>query len=112
MLEWARSRPHWIRETVEDKTLLMFHSTPWEPFGEYVYPHSGELSRFGEVDADFAIYGHTHMKVARTFNGTLVVNPGSTGLGQDPSNDRKLSYAVLDTTSGHVAFEDFDDPSI
>jgi predicted phosphodiesterase len=38
---------------------------------------------------------------------TLVVNPGSTGDGRDERNARALSYAVLDTASGEVTFDNF-----
>lgn len=89
----------------------MFHSTPWEPYGEYLYPHSRELERLGELNADVVIYGHTHTKLALRFQETLVINPGSAGLGQDPGNARRLSYAVLDTKTAEVEFDDFDDPA-
>jgi predicted phosphodiesterase len=57
-----------------------------------------------------AIYGHTHTKLSREIGGTLVLNPGSAGFGQDPSNGRRLSYAVLDTRSLEVHFDEFEDP--
>ena len=92
----------WVRE------VLMFHSTPWEPYEEYIYPHSRDLLRLGELNFDIAIYGHTHMQLAREVNGTLIVNPGSAGLGQDPSNGKKLSCAVLETDDRTVAFYNYD----
>ena len=110
LLEWARERPRTIRTRVDGKTLFMFHSTPWEPYGEYLYPHDRELGRLGDLDADFAIYGHTHTRLARQIDGTLVVNPGSAGVPTDNGAGRHLSYAVLDTRSGEVSFDDFDAP--
>ncbi len=112
LLEWTRARPFYWREDVDDMHVFMFHSTPWEPYGEYVYPHSRDIDRFGEVEADVAIYGHTHCQIAREINGTLIVNPGSTGLAQDPSNGRRLSFAVLDTVTRAVEIENFDDPRL
>ncbi|MCZ6708749.1 MAG: metallophosphoesterase family protein [Gammaproteobacteria bacterium] len=111
LLEWVQTRPYRIDETIDAKRIVMFHSTPWEPYGDYLYPHSAELSRLGELTADIAIYGHTHTKLAREIQGTLVVNPGSAGLGQDPRNGRRLSYAVLDTETADVEFDDFDNPA-
>ncbi len=111
LLAWVRERPHYIEATFDERTVLMFHSTPWEPYGEYVYPHSHDLARFGELDVDIAIYGHTHAKVAREIDGTLVINPGSAGMGQDPRNGRRLSYAVLDTADASVNFEDYENPA-
>ncbi len=110
LLDWARGRPRMIRTRVDGKTLLMFHSTPWEPYGEYLYPHSEELGRLGGLDADFAIYGHTHTRIAREIEGTLVINPGSAGVPTDNGAGRHLSYAVLDTRCGEVSFDDFDAP--
>ena len=110
LLEWARERPRTIRTRVDGKTLFMFHSTPWEPYGEYLYPHDRELGCLGDLDADFAIYGHTHTRLARQIDGTLVVNPGSAGVPTDNGAGRHLSYAVLDTRSGEVSFDDFDAP--
>ena len=110
LLDWARGMPRMIRTRVDGKTLLMFHSTPWEPYGEYLYPHSVELGRLGGLDADFAIYGHTHTRLARQLEATLVINPGSTGVPTDNGAGRHLSYAVLDTRSGEVSFDDFDAP--
>jgi putative phosphoesterase len=90
--------------------LLMVHSTPWEPRGAYVYPHSAQLARFAEADADVVLYGHTHAQVVRRVGRVLVVNPGSTGDARDPRNGRMLSCAVLDTGSREVRMIDFPDP--
>lgn len=112
LLAWTAERPRTVRLEVDGKRLLLFHSTPWEPLGEYVFPHSRSLERFAEVDADYAIYGHTHSQLARRTGRTLVINPGSAGDGRDPRNGRRLSCCVLDTRSDEVVFEDFDDPRL
>jgi len=112
LLEWARRQPRWIESVVDGKRLVMFHATPYAPYSEYVYPHSSALARFGEIDADFVIYGHTHMPLARSINGSLVINPGSAGEGRDAARERRLSCAVLDTRSGEVAFEEFPNPRL
>ena len=39
---------------VGGKKLLMVHSTPWEPRGEYVHPHSTKLARPAATGADVA----------------------------------------------------------
>jgi putative phosphoesterase len=90
--------------------VLMVHSTPWEPRGAYVYPHSAALARFAEADADVVLYGHTHAQVVRRVGRVLVVNPGSAGDARDHGNGRRLSCAVLDTASGEARVVDFDDP--
>ena len=92
------------------KRLLLIHSTPWEPRGEYVHPHSTKLNRFAEADADIVLYGHTHCQTAQRIGGTLVINPGSAGDARDSRNGRQLSCAVLDLPSEEVRVIDFPDP--
>jgi putative phosphoesterase len=110
LADWLLAQPHRRELKTGGKTLLLVHSTPWEPRGAYVHPGSGEMARFGEADADFVLYGHTHQQVVRRVGRVLVVNPGSTGEARDPRNGSQLSCAVLDTASGEVELIDFPDP--
>lgn len=110
LLSWVRERPYTAEYEMGGKKIFMFHSTPWEPYREYVYPHSKDLIRFGDLDADFAIYGHTHFPIAKEINGTIVINPGSVGEGRDPQNGHEVSYAILNIDSGEVEFDSFPNP--
>ncbi len=107
LMDWLGAQPRLCRFECGAKRVLMAHSTAWEPYGAYVYPHSPEFRRFGEVDADFVLYGHTHVQVAARVGRVLVVNPGSAGDARDHANGRRLSCAVLDTEAETVAFTDF-----
>jgi hypothetical protein len=49
--------------------------------------------------------------MAERIGRTLVINPGSAGEARDARNAFRLSYAVLDTSSGEVTFDDFQDPT-
>jgi len=109
LLRWLAERPHRLELRLGEKKLLAVHSTPWEPRGAYVYPHSSHLERFGEADADFVLYGHTHHQLVRRCGKVLVINPGSAGDARDSSNGRQLSCAVLDTVSEQVVVTDFPD---
>lgn len=109
LLEWLTLRPRRLELEIGGKKLLAVHSTPWEPRGSYVYPHSPDLARFGEAGADFVLYGHTHHQLVRRVGRTLVINPGSAGEARDNSNGGQLSCAVLDTTSDEVVVTDFRD---
>ncbi len=111
LLKWLADRPSRMALHYGNRTVLMVHSTPWEPRGTYVYPHSPLLERFGEEAADFVLFGHTHQQLVRRFGDTLVVNPGSAGDGRDARNDRQLSCAVLDTETAEVNVIDFPDPA-
>ena len=109
LLNWLAERPHRLELELGGKKLLAVHSTPWEPRGTYVYPHDTLLERFGEADADFVLYGHTHHQLVRRCGRVLVINPGSAGEARDHRNDRQLSCALLDTVSEEVRIIDFPD---
>ncbi len=107
---WLASRPHRSELRAGGKTLLLVHSTPWEPRGAYVHPESALLARFAEAEADFVLYGHTHAQIVRRVGRVLVINPGSAGDARDHRNGGQLSCAVLDTASEEARVIDFPDP--
>jgi len=110
LLTFLARQPHRRYLEFGSKRLLLIHSTPWEPRGEYVHPHSARLDRFAEADADIVLYGHTHCQVVRRLGDVLVINPGSAGDARDHRNDRQLSCAVLDIVSEEVRIIDYPDP--
>jgi len=110
LLEFLASQPYRRSLDLAGKRLLLIHSTPWKPRGEYVYPHGARLDRFAEADADIVLYGHTHCQVVKRVGGVLVINPGSAGEARDSRNGRQLSCAVLDTVSEEVQVIDYPDP--
>ena len=89
----------------------MVHASPFEPHNEYIYPNSPSLSRLATIDADYVILGHTHYQMAERVGRTLVINPGSAGEPRDARNAFQLSYAVLDTATDEVLFDNFPDPT-
>ena len=109
LLDWLADRPHRLELERDGKKLLLVHSTPWEPRGTYVYPHSPQLAQFAEADADFVLYGHTHCQLVHRVGRVLVINPGSAGEARDSGNARQLSCAVLDTATEEVVVTDFPD---
>jgi putative phosphoesterase len=111
LMHWLSERPHRMELECDGKTVLMVHSTPWEPRGTYVYRHSPELERFGEAEAHFVLFGHTHQQVVHRAGDLLVVNPGSAGDARDPDNGRLLSCAILDTVTEDAQIIDFPDPA-
>jgi putative phosphoesterase len=107
LLGWLAERPQRLELEMGGKKLLMVHSTPWEPRGAYVFPHSSLLERFAETDADFVLYGHTHHQLVRRIGKVLVINPGSAGDARDNGNGRRLSCAVLDTVTEEVVVTNY-----
>ncbi len=110
-LAYMAAQPSSIETRINGMSLVMVHGSPFEPHNEYIYPNSPSLSRFAEIDADYIILGHTHYQMAERVGRALVINPGSAGEARDPRNAFKLSYAILDTSSGEVTFDDFQDPT-
>lgn len=107
LVDWLEAQPYRLELERHGHRILMVHSTPWEPQGEYVLPGSRGLQRFGEADADIVLYGHTHQQLAERVGGVLVVNPGSAGDARDARNGRQLSCAVLDLAAGEARLIDF-----
>ena len=95
--------------SIGGRRFMLVHSTPWDPRGEYVYPHSEKLKQFGSVDADYVLYGHTHAQVSQRFGKVTVINPGSAGDARDSRNNRQLSCAVVDTETDEVRIIDYAD---
>jgi putative phosphoesterase len=111
LVAWLRQQPYGLQQVVDGKHVMMTHSSPWEPWRDYHYPHESIWSRAAELDCDTLIVGHTHFQMAQRHGGTLVINPGSTGDPRDHRNEFRLSCAVWDTTSDDVIFYDYDDPT-
>ncbi|MCU0272023.1 MAG: metallophosphatase family protein [Acidimicrobiales bacterium] len=107
-VEWLAGHPLRLELQLDGLRVLMTHASPCDPCTQYVFPRSKELERLAEVDADVVVLGHTHSQMAVRVGRALVVNPGSAGDARDPGNGRRFSYAVLDTGTLEVAFDDFD----
>ena len=110
-LAYMAGQPARIETRIDGKSLLVVHGSPFEPHNEYIYPNSPSLSKLAEIDADYIVLGHTHYQMAERVGRALVINPGSAGEARDARNAFQLSYAVLDTSSGEVTFDDFQDPT-
>jgi putative phosphoesterase len=110
-LVFLAEQPHTLRQTASGKRLFIVHGSPWEPYYDYLYPHSPRLLRYAEFDADIVIMGHTHHQMVMRAGRTLLINPGSAGQARDPGNDHRLSCAVLDSETEEVAFFNYPDPA-
>ena len=107
LVGWLAEQPYSLELTRAEKKLLLVHSTPWQPYGDYVLPGTRELQRFGEANADVVMYGHTHHQTAEWAGDTLIINPGSAGDARDHRNGRQLSCAILDLAQGEVRIIDY-----
>ena len=110
LVKWLADQPHRRELLIGGKKVLMIHSTPWEPRGDYIFPHNDQLERFAEAEADFVLYGHTHAHLVRRVGTVLVVNPGAAGEPYYGGDSWRLSCAILDTVTEEVERIDFPDP--
>ena len=107
-VEYLARQPLSVTVKVDGKILMMVHASPCEPHTEYVWAGSPELRRLAEIDADYIVLGHTHAQMVERVGRALVINPGSAGEARDPGNQRRLSYAVLDTSQDAVFIDNYE----
>ena len=96
------------------KTLLGCHATP-ASYDPVVLPTSSEdefRAAFGGTGADMVGCGHIHLPYLRRIGETLVLNPGSVGLGYDHEQnedsmrfDPWASWAVVSTDGERLSVE-------
>lgn len=81
-----------------------FHGMPSNPLEGRLYPDN-EITDSKQFDSfDYVLLGHTHCKMERKCNSTLIINPGSIG---QPRDGKGHSFARLDTETGTVDFYRF-----
>jgi len=88
---------------ISHRKILFVHGDPINPLDGYVYPNT-DLDKFGYLDYDVVLMGHTHRPFKAKVNKTLFVNVGSCGLPRDVGN--KMSFAVLNTDTIEVELKD------
>lgn len=99
-LEFLRGLSNPLELSIDGRSILLCHASPWDPFEERIYPDSKEFFRFLSLPYDVVIYGHTHYPVIKQFGSMQIVNPGSCG---QPRDYNLLSYVIWDTYTN--AFE-------
>jgi putative phosphoesterase len=99
LMQWLEIQPRQRVLHREGKEILLVHSTPWTPGGQYVCAHDPDFWRFGQTTADILLYGHTHQPVVKFAAKTLVVNPGSAGEARASDGSFEVSCALLDVTN-------------
>jgi putative phosphoesterase len=103
---WLAALPFRHEADIDGTRVLMTHGSPWAPHGDYLRAHNDKWRQADALGADIVIVGHTHEPMAQRFGSTLVVNPGSVGEPRQ-RDDRRPSYAVLDTTTRSAVIERF-----
>ncbi|HYF33898.1 MAG TPA: metallophosphoesterase family protein [Prosthecobacter sp.] len=73
------------RLSLQGRTLLLCHGSPWDALEGRVYPDFKEWEQFETCGADAVLMGHTHYPVLRKCGAVLVLNPGSVGQARQRS---------------------------
>ncbi len=104
-LDFLKTLPLTEEFELGGKKFFMVHASRTDPLFQYLRP--GETSKekfveeFGEVNADFVVYGHTHFPVVlKDVVKGIIINPGS--VGQPRDGDPRASCALIDTVSNDV----------
>lgn len=75
-LEFLSTAPVLRELEFDGAKVLLVHASPWEPYDEYIYPHSARLQQFSTLSHDLVCFGHTHVPLVHKAGQVLVVNPG------------------------------------
>lgn len=99
-LELISALPIERTEIIDGRRVRILHGAPWDMLEGRVYPDFDEWERFGGVDADVLVLGHSHYPMTVRLGPLLVVNPGSAGQPRDRRPG--ACYAILDMTTGDI----------
>jgi predicted phosphodiesterase len=98
----------------DGRTLLGCHATPaaYDPVVLPSAPEDEFRAAFGGTGADVVACGHIHLPYLRRIGATLVLNPGSVGLGYDHEQEPEqirfdpwAAWAVVSTGGGRLSVD-------
>jgi putative phosphoesterase len=91
-IDFLQSQPTNINMTIQGHHIGVFHGAPDNPTEGRIYP---DCSQFDETlrQYDICFLGHTHYRMVKRVNNTLLVNPGSIG---QPRDGAGFSYCIFD----------------
>ena len=110
----AAYAPTIAAELGDGRTLLGCHAIPAD-YDSVVLPSAPEnefRAAFGDTGADLVACGHIHLPYVRRIGATLVLNPGSVGLGYDHEQDADsvrfdpwASWVVASSRGGRLSLD-------
>ena len=105
LIEYIDKLPAHFKLNIDNKLIGIFHGTPGAPLDGRLYPNNDIISTDEYDFYDIVILGHTHFKMKRNINNTVIINPGSIG---QPRDGKGFGYAVLDINTGEVEFKNIE----
>jgi uncharacterized protein len=108
LLAWLGERPLTLELNLLGRRILMVHSTPKDPIGDYVGSQNPSFAvEFASVAADIVLCGHTHQPFVKRVGNTQIINPGSVGEGRPEADGFVSSCAILHLPNGGCELIDF-----
>lgn len=103
-INFVGSLPTSLEMLLDDKKIAFFHGSPNGSAVDRVYPDT-DLSLVESGNYDVCFLGHTHHKMIRYKDNTLIINPGSVGQQRD---GKGVSYIIYDTSRHKCDFFTFE----
>jgi protein phosphatase len=101
---YIRSFPSRIGVRRAQTRFFLCHATPSDPLYEYRTAESEKwVEECTQLNTDVIFVGHTHVPFIRSFNGQILVNPGS--IGQPKTGKPDACYAVWE--NGQVSLRTY-----
>jgi len=101
-IEYLAALPFYKEITINDKKILMAHSTPYSPKGLMLADNYEMFDKIlDEYDCDLYLFGHTHKSYDIVYRNKRLINVGSIGL---PTDGLPFKYGIL-TIDGDIEYE-------
>lgn len=99
-LDWLLNLPDSLQIVIDGVRFGLFHGSEVS-YDEYIYPNASD-ERLNKISSEMDVicFGHTHYPFIRSFNGRLLLNPGSVGQPRDVGS--LASYMIYDTENSIV----------
>jgi putative phosphoesterase len=104
--DYLSNLPSSAKIELNNTGLALFHGSPRDSLGEYIFPGIPAQSArqlIKRARAPLVLLGHTHMPMLYDFNGEMLANPGS--VGQPRDSDQRAAFAILTMSEGKFTFE-------
>lgn len=99
--EFLRKIPIGLEFLCDGKCIGVFHGSPIDPINGRIYPDAKDEDIIIYKKFDYLLLGHTHHKMIRQKEKTIIINPGSLGQQRD---GKGCSYIILDTLNEKIEF--------
>ena len=108
-VRWLAGLPDSLTVDMGGQRICLCHGAPWNP-ETYVYPDSPQETwdRFGSLEVDVVVTGHTHHPMSHVCGNVLLINPGSVGQPRNRVPGAHWCCLDLDTLAVQHRVEPYD----